>query len=1591
MASRAPKIKDLTENETLSSFNNWRQILLYSFSLESQFAEFLAEGATWERKTANGSTRGLEDDTAGDNKRTKQQKALSLEIMLGQIANHCPISRNIITRNCTCLGDVWQQIRQYYGFQTTGFQILNLSDFKQEDSERPEALFHRLYEFFEDNLLTKSCGIKHHGEVQTKDEEMSPTLENTIVWLWLKLLHPGLPAHVSIKYGPELRDKTVSSIRSEISTALPALMNELATSENAKVFRTGQFQKPYGFGNSYQKQSRSGRSYQKQSRSSDKNEKVCDLCTANNRPANHFLSKCHYLREGDKRMFSRARFVTEMMNGLPTGTESDDDDYDDDGEVGDNEGEPFMPPAQPSSIPHVARRVTSEASGVLECKYKDKRVDITIDSGATSNMIQASFAKRLGIKIHQSVQHALQADGRTPLTVLGEVHTSFTRGSYSFPFDGLVIKELEVNVLGGTPFMSLNDIAIRPYNSTIIIKWQDVIKYTAIQVPLYSSNVRRTQSFILRGLDRKTVILPGESLALPAPACLHAGEDWAIEPRCDSKCSWVEAQIVKAGDGSISLTNVSDEPVVIDKHAHVCHVRSIVSINNITSDSAYTIPEDTKCPDISKPFSSSISVDPNNIVSTKVQARAHDIHGEYDEVFSPDIHMYNGFSGKIEGNVNIGPVLPPQHKAQMPHYNQEKLANLQQQFDILEKAGVFRKPEEVGVVAEYINMSFLVPKKDETGRLVTSFGPVAQFSKPQPSIMPNVDGTIRQIGQWKYLIKSDLSKAYYQIPLNKESMKFCGVATPFRGVRVYARCAMGMPGSETALEELMNRILGHLVQIGVVAKIADDLYCGGDTPEQALDAWECVLKLLHENGLGLSATKTVVFPQSTVVLGWIWSSGTIQASPHRVSALSIAEPPQTVRALRSFIGAYKVLSRVIKGYADLLHPLDQVVAGRNSSEKIEWSDELLHQFKKLQESLKDCKIITLPRHNDELYIVTDGAQLIGIASTLWILRDGELKLGGFFNAQLKKGQTIWLPCEVEALCIGASTNHFAPYIIQSQHRTNILTDNKPCVQAYNKMCRGSFSHSARVLTFLNAAGRYNVSISHISGAKIPLTDYSSRHPVQCDSQSCQICQFVADTSDCVVRRVSVESILKGDSNMPFVSRPAWLATQQDCPDLRRVYAQLKQGTRPSKKMTKIPNIKRYLRNAVIARDGVLVVKESIPFQGTVERIIVPQNVIYGLVTATHLRLDHPTSYQLKRVLSRYFYAISLDNIVEEVTKMCHICNSLMSIPLHLVEQSSSDPPPSIGTFFAADVMKRNKQLVFIIRETVSSYTATKLIHSESKDDQRDALIILLLPFKSSSGTIRIDSGPGLAGLIGDSKLSECGLQVEAGRVKNINKNPVGEKAVEELGDEILKLQPRGGPISEVLLARATAVLNSRIRRDGLSSREIWTQRDMITGKQLCLSDKKLIDNQHQSRIKNHSYSAKSKARVKVCHPAADIHIGSLVYIINEGDKTQSREKYMVISIDGEWCKVRKLTDLQFRTKPYELKLSEVFPVTEQARPTESNSIAVGSDSDSSDWESVHDNDEQNQDAIENGVSTPLRRSTRERRRPDFYDNPVSEF
>jgi len=265
-------------------------------------------------------------------------------------------------------------------------------------------------------------------------------------------------------------------------------------------------------------------------------------------------------------------------------------------------------------------------------------------------------------------------------------------------------------------------------------------------------------------------------------------------------------------------------------------------------------------------------------------------------------------------------------------------------FDELEQAKVFRRPEDLGITIEYLNPSFLVKKPSGGHRLVTAFADVARYSKPQPPLMPDVNTTRRTITPWRYLIKTDLTQAFYQIPLSQSSLKYCGVATPFRGI----------PVSETALEERMCRILG---------------------------------------------------------------------------------------------------------------------------------------------------------------------------ATLYVSHASCLHLAGFYSSKLCKHQVTWRPCEVEALSIAAAVKFFSPFIIQSSHPTTALTDSKPCVQAIDKLCRGEFSASPRVTSFLTTVSRYQVSLQHLPGkANLP-SDFTSRNAPDCNEPSCQICTFVRDMEKSLVRGVSIQDIL----------------------------------------------------------------------------------------------------------------------------------------------------------------------------------------------------------------------------------------------------------------------------------------------------------------------------------------------------------------------------------------------------------------------------------------------------------------------------------
>lgn len=441
----------------------------------------------------------------------------------------------------------------------------------------------------------------------------------------------------------------------------------------------------------------------------------------------------------------------------------------------------------------------------------------------------------------------------------------------------------------------------------------------------------------------------------------------------------------------------------------------------------------------------------------------------------------------------------------------------------------------------------------------------------------------------------------------------------------------------------------------------------------------------------------------------------------------------------------------------------------------------------------------------------------------------------------------------------------------------------------------------------------------------------------------------------MVLSLSVADIVEGRVQVPFKNRKAWLDVQQECPDLRKVFTFMRSGTEPTKKQKNLRAVRRYLHaNLIIAHDGLLVLRKADPLSPMTDHVVIPQQVLHGLLSALHLKLNHPTAFQLTKVFNREFYALNVAEAILSVSKNCHLCESIKDVPKALIKQSCNELPSAVGVSLAADVFKRSKQNILILRETTTSYTVAELIPNETSKEIAEALLrmcCILRPNAVKEVLIRVDPSPAHRSLFLNSTsiLKEKNIQLELGRELNTNKNPVAEKCIREITRELLVITPESHEISTTTLALAVANLNSRIRDPGLSSYELWTQRDQVSGEQLPIDDDALIENQHNNRLNNHRSSEKSKASGKPQHPTPSISTGSLVYLYDDRDKESPRPRYLVTSINDGWCKLRRFAQKYFGGRTYDAQLEQCYAVPTRNDPDLSLTLSSDTDSDS-DWE-----------------------------------------
>ena len=181
---RSPKQWCLTKTEIVTSFENWRQNLLYTLSLDAQFAPFLLDGATWSKKTKKSPDSRLHRWRFFSTRRkppycsTKSEHAWvntwpNSHLLSSYLQKHHRLEFNIYGLHL---------VSHTPAFRLRSHGLISLI-FRKSTSSTANNLriFTKYLSLLQDNLL-RSNSIQHHGAFLTEDEGLNPTLEKFIVY-----------------------------------------------------------------------------------------------------------------------------------------------------------------------------------------------------------------------------------------------------------------------------------------------------------------------------------------------------------------------------------------------------------------------------------------------------------------------------------------------------------------------------------------------------------------------------------------------------------------------------------------------------------------------------------------------------------------------------------------------------------------------------------------------------------------------------------------------------------------------------------------------------------------------------------------------------------------------------------------------------------------------------------------------------------------------------------------------------------------------------------------------------------------------------------------------------------------------------------------------------------------------------------------------------------------------------------------------------------------------------------------------------------------------------------------------------------------
>ncbi|KAL5510368.1 hypothetical protein EMCRGX_G005902 [Ephydatia muelleri] len=160
-----------------------------------------------------------------------------------------------------------------------------------------------------------------------------------------------------------------------------------------------------------------------------------------------------------------------------------------------------------------------------------------------------------------------------------------------------------------------------------------------------------------------------------------------------------------------------------------------------------------------------------------------------------------GKTEMVEHRIETGdakPVRLPPYR--LPHAYRDIV---KKELEEMEKHGIIEKSS-----SDWSSPIVLVKKKDGTLRFCIDFRRLNSVSKTDAYPMPRVDDLLDELGQARFISTLDLTKGYWQVPVEKTAQAKTAFRTPF-GLYQFRRMPFGLQGAPSTFQRMMDSLLGR--------------------------------------------------------------------------------------------------------------------------------------------------------------------------------------------------------------------------------------------------------------------------------------------------------------------------------------------------------------------------------------------------------------------------------------------------------------------------------------------------------------------------------------------------------------------------------------------------------------------------------------------------------------------------------------------------------------------------------------------------------------------------------------------------------------